>query len=695
MKALLSLLLFGCLATAVVLAGRSPVKWCAQSAAEKKKCDSLASKPGMKEHLVCVQEDGAKKCITAIAEGKADAVTLDGGDIYSAGLHPHNLRPVMAEDYGKDSDTCYYAVAVAKKGTNFGFNDLKGKKSCHTGLGKSAGWNIPIGTLIAQKQISWGGIDDEDILKAVSEFFSQSCAPGAGDSKYKNLCGLCPTDCSRTHSNPYYDYSGAFKCLEDGGDDYVAFVKHTTVPASEKDKYELLCKDGSRRSVDDYATCHLAKVPAHAVVTRNEPDMGDFIEQKLKNFKASDLFSSSEFGGKNLLFKDSTVKLVRVPQETDSFLYLGAEYMSVIRSLEKEDTPKEKGLKWCAVGNEEKTKCDTWSISTGDESGDTKVNCKAASTVDDCIGKIMRKEADAMAMDGGEVYTAGKCGLVPVMAEQYDADKCGVAAEASSYYAVAVVKKGSSFSWSELEGKKSCHTGVGRTAGWNIPMGLIYDKTKNCNFSTYFSESCAPGADEKSSLCNLCVGDNSAFKNHKCKASSQELFYGYAGAFRCLVEGGGDVAFVKHTTVGENTDGNGPSWAAGLKSDDYELLCPDAPGRASLAQYQRCNLARVPAHAVMTRPELQSQVQEFLEEQQNLFGPKGSKKDLFELFNSEGRNLLFKDSTKCFQKIRTGSSMKDFLGETYLKAVATLRKCTDSASALEKACSFHQCQQRA
>lgn len=33
---------------------------------------------------------------------------------------------------------------------------------------------------------------------------------------------------------------------------------------------------------------------------------------------------------------------------------------------------------------------------------------------------LQRKEADAMAVDGGQVYTAGKCGLVPVMVEQYD-----------------------------------------------------------------------------------------------------------------------------------------------------------------------------------------------------------------------------------------------------------------------------------
>lgn len=65
-------------------------------------------------------------------------------------------------------------------------------------------------------------------------------------------------------------------------------------------------------------------------------------------------------------------------------------------------------------------------------------------------------------------------------------------AGASSYYAVAVVKKGSGVTWETLRGKRSCHTGIGRTAGWNIPMGLIHKQTNDCDFSKWLCASSPP-----------------------------------------------------------------------------------------------------------------------------------------------------------------------------------------------------------
>lgn len=51
---------------------------------------------------------------------------------------------------------------------------------------------------------------------------------------------------------------------------------------------------------------------------------------------------------------------------------------------------------------------------------------------------------------------------------------------------MAVVKKPSAdLTWNSLQGRKSCHLAVGTSAGWNIPMGLIYNKTGSCKFGKY------------------------------------------------------------------------------------------------------------------------------------------------------------------------------------------------------------------
>eukprot|EP00063_Salmo_salar_P070972 XP_014045807.1 PREDICTED: serotransferrin-1 isoform X1 [Salmo salar] len=695
MKLLLLSALLGCLAfilssaTAYAAPAEGIVKWCVKSEQELRKCHDLAAKVA---EFSCVRKDGSFECIQAIKGGEADAITLDGGDIYTAGLTNYGLQPIIAEDYGEDSDTCYYAVAVAKKGTAFGFKTLRGKKSCHTGLGKSAGWNIPIGTLVTESQIQWAGIEDRPVESAVSDFFNASCAPGA--TMGSKLCQLCKGDCSRSHKEPYYDYAGAFQCLKDGAGD-VAFIKPLAVPAAEKASYELLCKDGTRASIDSYKTCHLARVPAHAVVSRKDPELANRIYNKLVAVKDFNLFSSDGYAAKNLMFKDSAQKLVQLPTTTDSFLYLGAEYMSTIRSLKKSQATgaSSRAIKWCAVGHAEKGKCDTWTINSFAD-GESKIDCQDAPTVEECIKKIMRKEADAIAVDGGEVYTAGKCGLVPVMVEQYDADLCSAPGEASSYYAVAVAKKGSGLTWKTLKGKRSCHTGLGRTAGWNIPMGLIHQETNDCDFTKYFSKGCAPGSEVGSPFCAQCKGSGKAVGDeYRCKARSEEQYYGYTGAFRCLVEDAGDVAFIKHTIVPESTDGNGPDWAKDLKSSDFELLCQDGTTQP-VTKFSECHLAKVPAHAVITRPETRGDVVSILLELQAKFGSSGSDSSFRMFQSSVEKNFLFKDSTKCLQEIPKGTKFQDFLGKEYMIAMQSLRKCSDSTSDLEKACTFHSCQQK-
>lgn len=46
---------------------------------------------------------------------------------------------------------------------------------------------------------------------------------------------------------------------------------------ADRDKYELLCPDNTRKPVDAFKECHLARVPSHAVVARSVDGREDLI----------------------------------------------------------------------------------------------------------------------------------------------------------------------------------------------------------------------------------------------------------------------------------------------------------------------------------------------------------------------------------------------------------------------------------
>merc|ERR1712183_791726 len=173
-------------------------------------------------------------------------------------------------------------------------------------------------------------------------------------------------------------------------------------------------------------------------------------------------------------------------------------------------------------------------------------------------------------LDGGDIYDF-RNDISVVAAEN-------VGYEDASYYAVAVVKKGHEFpglSMKKVSGYKTCHTGVGKSSGWNVPMGWLLRHNGN---PSEVAASCAPGAnitkyqymlpggvDKK--WCSLCKGDQSG--QNKCARNSNEKYYGYHGAFQCMKDGVGDVAFIKQTIISAE------------EAPQFELLCPDAPRRAS------------------------------------------------------------------------------------------------------------------
>ncbi|XP_058534776.1 lactotransferrin isoform X2 [Ochotona princeps] len=699
-----SLILLGVLALCLAVP-RKGIRWCTKSRAEKTKC-SLLQKYMRKQGgppISCVRKPSIQQCALAIARNKADAMTVDGGLLFQYSQDPYNLKPVAAEVYGTPErpQTHYYAVAVARKGSSFQLNQLRGLKSCHTGLGRTAGWNIPIGTL--RSFLNWKG-PPKPLEEAVAKFFSGSCVPGADGNRYPSLCQLCvgtgKNKCAFSSQEPYFGYSGAFRCLRDGAGD-VAFIRQSTVfedlpDKAARDEFELLCPDNTRRPVGEYEQCHLARVPSHAVVARSvngrEDDIWNFLNQAQEKFGHNKsptfkLFGSLR-GQKDLLFKDSAIGFLRVPKKIDAALYLGFSYVTALRNMGKTEAAvaaRESLVVWCAVGSKEQHKCNQWShLSNGN------VACASAPTTEDCITLILKGDADAMSLDGGYIYTAGKCGLVPVLAENptsrehYNTD-C-VNRVADGYPAVAVVKTSNpEITWNNLEGRKSCHTAVGRTAGWNIPMGLLLNRTGSCKFDEVFSQSCAPGAEPDSLLCALCVGNE--MNEDKCMPNNNERYYGYTGAFRCLAEDTGDVAFIKPITVLQNTNGNNREyWAMGLRLEDFELLCLDG-SRKPVTEAKSCHLAVAPNHAVVSRKDKVERLEQVLLQQQAEFGKNGSEcLREFCLFKSDVPNLLFNDNTECLARLPGKPTYEQYLGSQYVAAIGHLQQC--STSPLLEACAF-------
>uniref|UniRef100_A0A8B9IP73 Transferrin-like domain-containing protein n=1 Tax=Anser cygnoides TaxID=8845 RepID=A0A8B9IP73_ANSCY len=162
---------------------------------------------------------------------KADAATLDAGDVYSA-VKLYGLTVVAKEIY--DQGNCVFAVAVAKRGT-LDIQRLRGVRSCHNGARWTSGWNIPLGFLLARNDLSWD--EAQPLSQVISEYFNASCIPGVGVAA-PQLCALCQGQksfvrdknhfCETSSNEPFYDSEGAFRCLKNGVAD-VAFLDHLTI----------------------------------------------------------------------------------------------------------------------------------------------------------------------------------------------------------------------------------------------------------------------------------------------------------------------------------------------------------------------------------------------------------------------------------------------------------------------------------
>lgn len=189
-----------------------------------------------------------------------------------------------------ESEYRYRAVVVVRKDLPASsYADLKGLKSCHTGVGRNAGYKIPLSVLSGLGHLD--SSDDatlssrENELKKLSSFFSKSCIVGKWSphadvdkrlkSAYFNLCEMCEDPGKCDYPDAHSGYDGALKCLVEGGGEVaftkvivtrkvfgLAYGKQAAGPSNyQVDDYAYLCPDGTKVPLTEEKPCFTAARP--------------------------------------------------------------------------------------------------------------------------------------------------------------------------------------------------------------------------------------------------------------------------------------------------------------------------------------------------------------------------------------------------------------------------------------------------
>eukprot|EP00897_Mesotaenium_endlicherianum_P002521 jgi/Mesen1/2297/ME001545S01378 len=267
-------------------------------------------------------------------------------------------------------------------------------------------------------------------------------------------------------------------------------------------------------------------------------------------------------------------------------------------------------VRWCCVGPAEFEFCNGI-VPSLSETGKEEWSCVMRSTPIECMDTIGEGAAELINLEAGLAYVAFvNKSMKAILAERLD--------DGEFYDAVAVVRKGRCvrsrhLAFGGLRRLRSCHGGYLSAAGWNLPLQYMIESNLEAPrneeeflendvelVNDFFSATCAPGGEHTHAvLCSACQDADS------CQAG--DVYGGYPGAFRCLLDDRADVAFVKTAIVGKYAAGGkyAQPWASEPASN-FRYLCPDG-GCMEVNDNpaaNNCTLGQVSANVIMTRNDI-------------------------------------------------------------------------------------------
>ncbi|XP_061347021.1 uncharacterized protein LOC133292614 [Gastrolobium bilobum] len=255
------------------------------------------------------------------------------------------------------------------------------------------------------------------------------------------------------------------------------------------------------------------------------------------------------------------------------------------------------GVRWCTV-RDEVEECQSFFSVVNQLTGYTW-KCVKRDKAQYCLESIKNGEADLVSLEAGLAYNAFINYSMKAIANEIYCD------HSKTYEAVAVVNRrvcdnNEKITLMDFKDHKSCHGGYSTAAGWNYPINYIKNLFDNGKLNdreiatSFFSGVCAPSEFEGSDICNACSKENET-----CPEIG--LYSGHSGAFRCLVEELGDIAFVKgDTALLYSMEGpHNLSWST-KSVRDFMYLCPQGGCREINGYPGDCSFGAVPANVIMS-----------------------------------------------------------------------------------------------